>query len=336
MSTFSESRTSAASSSFAESADSSIQEDLHGHEDYHFEDYHFEGHEREQAEEEHNLCRFVLGEGRHLHLADEDSDSISLEDEEEAFFRNEKETQEKDDEEKMGCCEPFWATMLILTFVGSIVLGTMLMHFQWHSLTNIVPGWSVIAFWSTLGSFGGIYLFYLLYSCCASTTKSYMSNVMPRSKFEYYVNQIRHAKPRITFSIQNYHYETRTRTTTQTDSNGKTTTRTETYTVRVDTHYAEMDYEIGAFIDHTWTLAEKMRRRKHTLQLLERVRREQRRAEREAAEMERERVERVVRREEDEEEQRQLEAAQAAQQLEAAQAQQGPVVEGVLARQGQD
>lgn len=127
------------------------------------------------------------------------------------------------------CCYLIFAIMLMLGGYCALPLyflnGTSL-HNNEHT------------FWIL----GGCYLFYMIYSCCTSSSK-YLRNCTDVDQVFRNIDMAIRSPPKVSFRIQCYHYETRIHTST--DSEGKTTTTTSQE--RVNTHYAT-----GSFHFSTW------------------------------------------------------------------------------------
>eukprot|EP00730_Choanoeca_flexa_P002754 TRINITY_DN11163_c0_g1_i1.p3 TRINITY_DN11163_c0_g1~~TRINITY_DN11163_c0_g1_i1.p3 ORF type:complete len:356 (+),score=21.00 TRINITY_DN11163_c0_g1_i1:2672-3739(+) len=103
-------------------------------------------------------------------------------------------------------------------------------------------------FGSFLGTFFGIYAMYLI-ECSCSGTYSFLRNRQSDSDAGDAIHRVRNTPPSIRFTIQNYHYETRVRTRSVSDGNGGTRTETYTERVRVNTHFASLDYQVQLWRD---------------------------------------------------------------------------------------
>jgi len=93
-----------------------------------------------------------------------------------------------------------------------------------------------------LFSLMGVYIIYLIWSCCHASTK-YISHLVELDQVFANVSAAIKSPPQITFTIQNYHYETRRRT----NSKGRTTT----HRVRVNTHYAAIPFIFSQWVDRS-------------------------------------------------------------------------------------
>ena len=69
-----------------------------------------------------------------------------------------------------------------------------------------------------------------------SSTRGYLWNATPLTEMAKLLNNLKMTRPRITFKVQNYHFETRSREVTTEDEDGNETTKTEYYEERVDTY----------------------------------------------------------------------------------------------------
>mmetsp|Transcript_37817 Transcript_37817/g.87547 ORF Transcript_37817/g.87547 Transcript_37817/m.87547 type:complete len:628 (-) Transcript_37817:184-2067(-) len=92
------------------------------------------------------------------------------------------------------------------------------------------------------------YLIYLM-ELCFGKACTFLSNVCSEKEFVEYIESLQKAKPIITFTIQNYHYEEDTHYDSDTKHH-RTTRR------RVDTHKASQSFPIGSFTDETFSPAQ--------------------------------------------------------------------------------
>ena len=87
------------------------------------------------------------------------------------------------------------------------------------------------------------FIWYISLKRYASKTSKYLSWILSETEFASYVKELQSAKPEITWTIQNYHYEER-RTR---DKDGKEQVERK----RVNTHRAQAHYDIQGFSDET-------------------------------------------------------------------------------------
>jgi len=92
----------------------------------------------------------------------------------------------------------------------------------------------------------GVYLIYLIWSCCHSSTK-YINNLTTIEQTFVNIKAAIKSPPAISFHIQCYHYETRTYY--ERDNEGNSQMRTET--VRVDTHRAQEMFAFNKWEDRS-------------------------------------------------------------------------------------
>lgn len=87
------------------------------------------------------------------------------------------------------------------------------------------------------------YIIYLTECFNCSKAGNYLRNVCGQKSFAKYVEKLQESSPKVSFTINCYHYEQRTKT----DSKGNSSTHSE----QVITHTASMDYRIGSHKDET-------------------------------------------------------------------------------------
>ena len=93
-----------------------------------------------------------------------------------------------------------------------------------------------------------MYLAHIFEALRKSKTSQYLRWIMSEADFEVYVKHLQEAKPKIKWTIQNYHYEQKATTAGE----GQTTTKR----VRVNTHRAEEHYDINGSMDETLSPAQ--------------------------------------------------------------------------------
>jgi hypothetical protein len=86
----------------------------------------------------------------------------------------------------------------------------------------------------------GLFYLFMIIECCVCSTRKFIYNLTLGENIFGEINENRNKAPKVTYHVQNYHYETKTR-----KQNGKTHTER----VRVNTHSAAQDYRYAEWID---------------------------------------------------------------------------------------
>ena len=106
--------------------------------------------------------------------------------------------------------------------------------------------------WAWMPMAGAVFLGAYIYEVYQSQTWQYVSHVFSEADLEAYVSAVQSAEPRVRLAVQNFHYESSPYNFEQNPYQ-----RTpESQPVRVDTHWASMDYRIEGHVDSTPALAQ--------------------------------------------------------------------------------